>query len=126
MISKEDVIAIHNSLINDFGGSYGIRDEDSLDSALHRPFHTFDKVDLYPNPQDKAAAIIESILINHPFIDGNKRTGYFLMRGLLLSNSLDIKASEEEKFQFVINIASGKLKYDQILDWIESRLVKLI
>jgi len=125
VIRTSDVLTIHKKLIEDFGGSNGVRDTNALDSALKRPYQTFDSTDLYPTPQEKAAAIIESILINHPFIDGNKRTGYFLMRSILLLNKLDISAIEEEKYTFVIDIASGKLKFQEILSWINKRMVEL-
>ena len=83
MISIKEVEIIHNILIDKFGGSKGIRDIGLLESALARPFSTFDNKDLYENPIEKASAILESIVINHPFIDGNKRTAYTLMRLLL-------------------------------------------
>lgn len=75
MISVEEVESIHALLIHKFGGSSGIRDMRQLESALARPYQTFDGPELYPDAESKAAAIVESILINHPFIDGNKRTG---------------------------------------------------
>jgi death-on-curing protein len=78
MIELQDVLNIHNILIDKFGGSKGVRDHGSLESAINRPFATFEKHDLYPTPSAKAAAILESILINHPFLDGNKRTAYVL------------------------------------------------
>jgi death on curing protein len=93
MIKQEDVLKIHKLLIDQFGGSHGVRDESSLNSAINRPFATFDQQELYPEPVDKAAAILESIVTNHPFIDGNKRTGYVLARLLLLKSGLDIKAT---------------------------------
>jgi len=62
---------------------------------------TFDQNELYPSPIDKAAALIESLISNHPFIDGNKRIGYVLLRYFLLENDLDIKATQSEKFDFV-------------------------
>ena len=86
MISIKEVEQIHNLLIEEFGGAKGIKDLGALDAAINRPFATFDQQELYPNPVDKAAAIIESILINHPFMDDNKRTGYVLMRLLLLQS----------------------------------------
>jgi len=67
---------IHNILIEKFGGSKGIRDAGALESALARPYATFDQLELYPAAVDKAVAIFESIIISHPFIDGNKRTAY--------------------------------------------------
>ena len=70
MIDIQDVIRIHEILIDNFGGSKGIRDRGLLESAISRPFQTFDKVDLYSNPVEKAAALIVRILINHPLVDG--------------------------------------------------------
>ncbi len=75
MIGISDVELIHQILIEKFGGSHGIRDKKMLESALARPFQTFDEKDLYQSPIEKAAALLESILINHLFIDGNKRIG---------------------------------------------------
>ena len=124
MISIKEVEQIHNLLIEEFGGAKGIRDLGALDAAINRPFATFDQQELYPNPVDKAAAIIESILINHPFVDGNKRTGYVLMRLLLLQSGQDIQAEQEEKYEFVISIATGRLTFDGIKIWIEGKLQK--
>lgn len=123
MIKLDDAIKIHSILIERFGGSKGIRDKNSLESALLRPYQTFDKKELYPTPAQKAAAIIESIITNHPFIDGNKRFGYVAMKITLLADGKDIVASEDEKYSFVINIARGKFKYQNILEWIISKLV---
>ena len=75
-------------------------------------------VDLYQNPVQKAAALIESIVKNHPFVDGNKRIGYVLIRLMLLDYGLDIISTQDEKYDFVIDIASGRLDFDQICDWI--------
>ncbi len=75
---------IHNILIDQFGGSKGVRDIRGLEAALARPFSTFDGNDLYDTVIDKAAALFESLIISHPFVDGNKRVSYVLMRLLLL------------------------------------------
>ncbi len=124
MISIKEVEEIHKTLIDTFGGSHGIRDLAALDSALVRPFQTFDNKELHPTPLHKAASLVESILINHPFIDGNKRTGYVLMRILLIDNGLDIDASQEEKYKFVISIASGQIKLQEIIEWLNKHVVK--
>jgi len=121
MIKAEDVLKIHKLLINQFGGSHGVRDESSLNSAINRPFATFDKKELYPEPVDKAAAILESIVTYHPFIDGNKRTGYVLARLLLLKSGLDLKATQEDKYEMVIAVSKGKWKFVQIRDWMTER-----
>ena len=72
MINLDLVINIHELLIEQYGGIHGIRDSKVLESAIARPFMTFDQKDLYPSPILKAAALIESLISNHPFLDGNK------------------------------------------------------
>ena len=93
MISVKEAEEVHRVLINTFGGSHGLRNLSSLESALARPFQSFENQELYPTVILKAAALLESLIINHPYIDGNKRTGYALLRLFLLSNGLDIEAS---------------------------------
>ena len=122
MIKLDQAIGIHQVLIEKFGGASGIKDPGALEAALNRPYATFDLKDLYPSPVEKAAAIFESILINHPFIDGNKRTGYVLMRLTLMEGGLDIKASQKEKYEFVIQVSEGKLDISRIKDWITSHI----
>lgn len=123
MIDKEDVIEIHDRLIEKYGGAMGIRDERYLESALARPFMGAIDFDYYPTPAHKAAALLESLVHNHPFVDGNKRTGYVGMRAFLNEYGLDIEGTTDEKFDFLHEIASGSLGFDQILDWITQRLV---
>lgn len=122
MIELQDVVRIHEILIDNFGGIKGIRDHGLLESAISRPFQTFDRKDLYSNPVEKSAALIESIIINHPFVDGNKRIGYVLMRLLLFEFGFDIIATEEEKYDFVINIAKGKYHHTEIIEWIIDKI----
>lgn len=122
MIRLTEVLAIHDILIERFGGAKGVRDNAGLESAINRPYQTFDGKELYPDPVDKAAAIFESIISNHPFIDGNKRTAYVLMRLLLKEGTVDIVATEDEKFDFVIQCAQGTKTFDDIKAWIKSRL----
>ena len=122
MIKTEEVLQIHQVLIDQFGGSNGVRDMAMLESAIHRPFSTFGGQDLYESPVEKAAAIFESLIINHPFIDGNKRTSYVLMRLILMNYGLDISATEIEKYDFVIQAASGKLTLENVKNWINNHL----
>jgi death on curing protein len=107
MISVNDAIQIQTFLIEEFGGANGLRDKSLLESALMRPYQTFESIELYPTPSEKAAAIIESILTNHPFLDGNKRFGYIAMRLTLMDYGMDISATEDDKYDFVIKIATG-------------------
>jgi death-on-curing protein len=124
MISISEVILIQDILIEKFGGTRGIRDKGLLESAVSRPFQTFDTKDLYSTTIQKAAALIESIVTNHPFIDGNKRIGYVIMRLFLLDNGFDIVSDQDEKYDFVIKIASGKSDFEAICKWIEAHLKK--
>lgn len=78
MFLFEDVITFHDKAIEKYGGSKGLRDFGALDSALNRPWQTFGGEELYPTCFEKAAAIAESVILNHPFVDGNKRTGFIL------------------------------------------------
>jgi death on curing protein len=119
MIKIEEVEKIHEILVENFGGAKGIRDKASLESAINRPYQTFGGVDLYANSIEKAAALFESIISNHPFIDGNKRTAYVLMRLLLKEGGFDLKVSEEAKYNFVISAAKGELTFEDIKKWIQ-------
>ena len=80
------------------------------------------KKELYPEPVDKAAAILESIISNHPFLDGNKRTAYVVARLVLRANNLDIKATQDEKYEFVISAARGEIRFDQIKEWLTNHI----
>lgn len=120
MIQIEDVEKIHDILIEKFGGAKGIRDKAILESAIGRPFQTFDGRELYPNPVDKAAAIFESIVSNHPFVDGNKRTAYVLMRLLLKEHKMDINVDQNEKYDFVLKAAKGEITFEKIRKWIST------
>ncbi len=120
MISVKDVLSLHKQSIQDYGGSDGIRDLGLLESAIARPFQTFSKTDLYPTVLEKAAALAESLIINHPFVDGNKRTGLLCMVGFLILNNYKMTARPEDLYQFVIDISTGSLAFDQIVDWLKN------
>ncbi len=109
MISIEEALKIHTIPIEKFGGANGVRDSGGLESALARPFQTFSGEDLYPTIFEKAAGIGQSLIMNHPFIDGNKRTGYLLMEALLRHEGFKIAASDELLYNFVINISTGSI-----------------
>jgi death on curing protein len=125
MITKEEVFLIHDEVVKLHGGANGIRDIGGLESAIARPFQSFAETDLYPTYFEKAAAIGESIIMNHPFIDGNKRTGYVLMELLLRIEGIKITASDDSLYAFVISISTGELKFDQIVDWLKQNTASL-
>jgi death-on-curing protein len=123
MISLQSVLYIHSKLIENFGGGDGVRDQGGLEAAIARPYATFDGIDLYPDPIDKAAAIFESVIINHPFIDGNKRTAYTLLRLMLLDFGQDIEATEDDKYAMTIAASTGQLKFDGIKLWLSEKTI---
>jgi death on curing protein len=125
MIDLLTVLEIHELLIAQFGGLMGIRDMGLLQSAIERPISGFGETIFYETPEEKATAIIESIVTNHPFLDGNKRTGYVLMRLFLRMSGKDIRATQTEKYDFVLRIASGQMDFQAILSWIKNHSVSL-
>jgi death-on-curing protein len=125
MIDLKDVEEYHSNLIDQFGGSKGIRDIAGLEAALARPYMTFDQQDLYPAIEDKAAAVFESLIINHPFIDGNKRIAYLLMRLTLRIESITLVALQNEKYDMAIAASMGNFNFNQIKDWIIKHSIKI-
>ena len=125
MITLEEALAIHTQVVDATGGSHGVRDKGGLEAALARPRATFAGEDLYPDPIAKAAALLESIIKNHPFVDGNKRAGYTLGRLTLITFDLDLKASDDEEYDMVIQVATGKLDVDGIVVWMKEHVVSM-
>lgn len=119
MFDLKSVLVLHDKILQKYGGASGIRDINLLDSALHRPFQTFDGEDLYPSLYEKAAAVLQSIIINHPFVDGNKRTGFLLCEILLSENNLEIVAAENETYGFVIQVSTSELSFENIVLWLQ-------
>ena len=111
---------IHTEVIKLHGGANGIREMDGLESAIARPYQTYDGIDLYPSCFEKASAIAESIIMNHPFVDGNKRTGYVLMETLLRIEGFKITALNAVLYEFVIQISTGEKHFEDIVEWLKA------
>ena len=124
MISVKQTLLIHERAIKIYGGSNGVRDQGGLESALARPFQTFGGEELYQSFEEKAAAIAESIIINHPFVDGNKRTGYILMEAILKFGNINIISSDDEIYKMIIDISTGNLRFDDIVIWLKANTAK--
>lgn len=116
-ITREAVLAIHSETIARFGGIDGVRDESLLDSALAQPFQTFSGQDLYPGPVEKACRYAFGITRNHPFIDGNKRTGTALMGIYLRMSGLSFKPAHNELLSTMLGVADGSVNYDELTKW---------
>jgi death on curing protein len=96
-----------------------VRDEGLLESAIARPYQTFGGEYLYISIFEKAAAMAESLIINHPFVDGNKRTGFLGMFAVLNEENYFINVSEDEIYNFTNKISTGEIKFDEIVQWLK-------
>jgi death-on-curing protein len=115
-LSNEQVIRLHRKIIETSGGDAGIRDAALLESALVSPLQTFEGADLYPTTPEKIARITYSLVSNHPFVDGNKRIGTFVLILLLELNNIDIVFSDDEVIHIGMSLATGEMNYDELLD----------
>ena len=119
-LSKEQVILLHQRLIETTGGSAGILDEGMLESALSNPFQSFGDVELYPSIQAKAAQLCFGIVKNHPMIDGNKRLGTHVMLVFMALNGYELLYTQQELSSTILDLAAGKIGFETILQWIIS------
>lgn len=117
-LSKEQVLMLHERLIEATGGSAGIRDEGMLDSALSNPFQSFGGEELYPSIQAKAAQLCFGMVKNHSMVDGNKRLGTHVMLVFLALNVYELSYSQQELSDTILALASGKIGAEDILQWI--------
>ena len=118
MLSRQQVLVLHKQLLDDFGGLDGVRDEGVLDAALRNPFATFDGQYLYPSVQAKAARLVFGLVADHPFVDGNKRTGAHVMLVFLALNGIELEYTQQELIDIILELAAGKAKADDLLQWI--------
>ena len=123
-LSKRQVILLHQQLINEIGGSSGLRDEGLLESALAAPFQSFGGIDAYPSLQQRAARLAYGLVNNHPFVDGNKRIGAHTMLVFLALNGIELSYTQEELASLFIAVASGDKGYEDVLDWLISHEVE--
>lgn len=119
-LSVEEAIAVHERLIQRFGGRPGIRDKGLLESALFRP-----QTGYYGDIAEMAAALFESLLLNHAFVDGNKRVAFFVTDTFLRLNGWKLSVESTAAYDFIIGmLESGNTSYDKLLPWIRQSLEK--
>ena len=121
---EEKVLLLHQLVIESTGGSYEIRDMKLLDSALSSAFQTFDNKELFPTKEEKGAKLGYSLVSNHAFVDGNKRIGLLVMLSFLEINGVHLKYTDEELIELGIGLASGKISYEQLLEWVKEHEIK--
>lgn len=121
-LTAPQILFIHSRLIDETGGSHGLRDIGLLTSAVERPKATFDGEDLYPTIHAKAAALMESLVGNHPFIDGNKRVGITAAALFLQFNDHQLETTNDELERFTMSVAEGNESVDSIAVWLLSNM----
>jgi len=117
-LTKEQVLMLHSQLIKSTGGCEGIRDHGLLDSALESPFQSFGGEELYPSIQSKAARLCYGLVKNHAMIDGNKRIGAHTMLVFLAVNGYELRYTQKELSDVILDVAAGEKEYEHILSWI--------
>lgn len=113
-LSVAQVLAIHFDQIERYGGSHGVRDLSLLESAVSRPQSSFGGEDLYTDIFFKAAALMHSLALNHPFFDGNKRTSIVSAARFLYINGYSLEFTQEQFVEFALKVATKKLDIVQI------------
>ena len=124
-LTPEQVLFIHSRLVTETGGSHGLRDLALLESAVARPRATFDSKELYPDLFTKAAALMDSLINNHPFLDGNKRTGITATGLFLRINGWKLTASSEELVVCTMRVAVEGLEIDELTNWLRAKTIKI-
>ena len=119
-LTVEQVLFLHARLIEETGGAHGVRDLSLLESAVARPWATFGSRDLYPDLFSKAAALLDSLIHNHPFVDGNKRTGIAAAALFLRQNGYRLTATNEELEEFPLLVAESRPGVAEIAAWLQT------
>ena len=117
-LSKEQILLLHSQLIQQTGGSDGVRDYALLESAIEAPFQSFGGDELYPTIQAKATRLGYGLIKNHCMIDGNKRIGTHVMLVFLALNGIEVSYTQKELYEVILQVASGELEYEDLLKWI--------
>ena len=120
-LTTQEVLAIHEDQINQFGGSHGLRDMGALESALFRP-----QMGYYDGIIEEAAAMMESLAMNHPFIDGNKRVAFFSTAAFLSLNGLFIECDSREAYDHFMRLFdTNSFRFAELKDWLEEHVKPL-
>ncbi len=117
-----EVLFFHTASIGQYGGSEGVRDEEGLIAAIERPWQSSFGREHFPSPFEKAAALMESIIRRHPFVDGNKRTGTASAAYLLSTFGYEVEAEQQELEDFAVSAALGRLETKDIALWFEGHV----
>ena len=124
-LSLNEILLIHDHAICEFGGSFGLMSPGQLEASIEAPRQTMFGEELYPDLFSKAAILFYLLVMNHPFIDGNKRTAALALIEFLERNGYTLNATNDELYQFTVNVASSVLGKEEAETWIRGKAVKL-
>ena len=124
-LSLREILELHDKIIEISGGARGIRDMRALESAINQPRLTFNRTDLYPDIFTKAAALCFFLIMDHPFVDGNKRIGHAAMEIFLILNGFEIEASIDEQEKIILELAEGRLDREAFTTWLKNYIVHI-
>lgn len=118
ILSHTQVLRLHEHLIAATGGAHGLRDEGLLASALAAPFQSFAGRDVYPSVPQKAARLGYGLIKNHPFTDGNKRSGAHVMLLFLAINGIELSYTQQELIDIILSVADNRKNCDDLFTWL--------
>ena len=121
--SKDKVLLLHKLIVQETGGSIGVRDEGLLESALEAAFSGFGDKEFYPTKEEKGARLGYNLISNHAFVDGNKRIGMYVMLTFLEVNGIHMDCTNDDVAETGLAVASGKMDYDALLQWVRDHRI---
>jgi len=124
LLTLEQVLKLHQRIIEQSGGGIGIRDKGILESALAQPEMSYGGQDLYPTLIEKVSALGFSLINNHPFVDGNKRIGHAAIEVTLLMNGYEIQADVNMQEAVILAVAASKMDRETFLKWLQKHVVQ--
>lgn len=122
-LNTEQFLMLHSRLIEETGGTDGVRDINLLESAVETPFQCFAEAELYPTIQEKGARLGYGLIKNHCMMDGNKRIGIHAMLVFFELNGVVLKYTQKELAEMVLSVADGSLEYEDILEWVREHQI---
>ena len=122
-LTLNEVPELHGQIISQSGGTAGVLNLNALESAFAQPRMSFGDTDLYPTIPEKASSLGFPLIKNHPFVDGNKRSGHAAMEVFLVLNGFEIRAPADEQEQIVLRVACGELERDNFTAWLKAHII---
>ena len=124
LLTLEQVLKLHQRVIEQSGGAMGIRNQEGLESALAQPRMSYADQELYPTLIEKVGALGFSLINNHPFVDGNKRIGHAALEVTLLINGYEIQADVDDQEAVILAVAASNMNRQAFLEWLQGHVVR--